>query len=86
MLMVVYMSQPESNWEKYKVKTSTKQAKPWHVLNPNLRIDEESVSKRMAICSQCDRYIRATTQCKECGCIMLMKTKLSNAICPLGKW
>jgi hypothetical protein len=80
------MDQTESNWEKYKAKTNTRQAKPWHILNPNLRIDEESIAKRLAVCYQCERFISATTQCRECGCIMLMKARLSNATCPLGKW
>ena len=28
----------------------------------------------------------STKQCKECGCIMSVKTKLKFAACPLEKW
>jgi hypothetical protein len=42
--------------------------------------------ERLAICLQCPHLIKATHQCKKCGCIMDAKTKLPNASCPIGKW
>jgi hypothetical protein len=30
--------------------------------------------------------IKATNQCKKCGCIMHLKTKLAGAECPVGNW
>ena len=48
--------------------------------------DEEKQDERMSICETCPSFIKLTTQCKECGCIMKMKTKLEQAVCPLGKW
>lgn len=42
--------------------------------------------KRWNICVDCDRLIRLTRQCKECGCFMKIKVRLRGAECPLGKW
>lgn len=42
--------------------------------------------ERMLMCFECEKYIRATTQCKECGCVMLLKTLLAESSCPLNKW
>lgn len=42
--------------------------------------------ERLSICVDCDKYNTTTTQCKECGCIMLLKTILASSTCPLNKW
>lgn len=42
--------------------------------------------ERMAICEDCPSLTHPMKQCKECGCFMLIKTKLAGAKCPLGKW
>lgn len=42
--------------------------------------------ERMLKCFECEKYIKATTQCKECGCVMLLKTLLAESSCPLNKW
>lgn len=62
-------------------------ARPWDLFNKKLgRVEEEIHKERMAICNECPQLIKATSQCKECGCIMNLKTKLPNASCPLNKW
>ncbi len=62
-------------------------AKPWDLLNPNKARSNEDISAyRMSICNQCPELIDLTKQCKKCGCIMLLKVKLENAKCPIGKW
>lgn len=72
-------------WQEYKKKLG--ETRPWDMLNPNVpRVDDEKSEYRMSICRECDRFIKVTTQCKECGCIMSGKTKLEAATCPLGKW
>lgn len=43
-------------------------------------------AKRYAECLKCDRFRRVTKQCKECGCFLLLKVKMKNQSCPLGKW
>jgi len=46
----------------------------------------ESARKRIDICEACPSLFKATKQCKECGCFMNLKTKLTQAVCPIGKW
>jgi hypothetical protein len=40
----------------------------------------------MSICNSCEHLIKFTKQCKKCGCLMHLKTKLAKASCPVGKW
>lgn len=40
---------------------------------------------KLATCKACDRYSAVTTQCKECGCLMSLKTWMKGNTCPLGK-
>jgi len=47
---------------------------------------EELAATRMAICEACPRLLKATSQCKECGCFMKIKVKLAAAVCPIAKW
>lgn len=61
-------------------------AKPWHIFNKDKRVEEDIYSKRMNICKACEYYYTPTKQCKKCGCFMEIKTKIDNAICPIGKW
>jgi hypothetical protein len=64
-----------------------RKARPWDLFNKNIgRVPDEIEISRMSICEDCDRLIKATKNCKECGCFMTAKTKLPNAECPLGKW
>ena len=77
----------KNRWEIYKEKTESESiAKIRHLFNKNNYTEEELADARMAICNDCDRLINVTKQCRECGCFMVMKTKLINASCPLGKW
>jgi siroheme synthase (precorrin-2 oxidase/ferrochelatase) len=46
----------------------------------------EEAAERMAICQECPELRKPINQCRECGCLMDAKTKLSGASCPLGKW
>ena len=55
-------------------------------LNPKVPKDKNLSKKRLKICFDCPRLIKATTQCKECGCFMKAKTQLEYAKCPLNKW
>jgi len=73
-----------SAWKEYKKKLGD--SRPWDVLNPAEYIDDETASKRMDICEACPRLLNPTKQCKECGCFMVLKTKLKGAVCPIGKW
>ena len=42
--------------------------------------------KRLNICKVCEKYDSLFGRCKECGCFMILKVKLTGAKCPLDKW
>jgi hypothetical protein len=79
------MSQP-SRWEQYKQKSKTDDARFKDLFNKENYTEEELAKARMDICLECDRLIQITKQCRECGCMMPLKVKLTNAKCPIGKW
>lgn len=62
------------------------EAKPWDLLNSNNYVDEDTRNRRYTMCLDCDRLLKLTRTCKECGCFMSMKTWLKGAYCPIGKW
>lgn len=66
---------------------SEKAPRPWDIFNKNIeKVSTDIADERFNICKQCPNFIKSTTQCKECGCIMKQKVKLPNAACPIGKW
>jgi hypothetical protein len=72
-------------WQRYKKNLG--ETRPWDLLNPNTEYTSEQDAKnRLDICKACPELIQATHQCKKCGCLMHLKTKLAKAECPLGKW
>mgnify|MGYP003352943519 CR=1 FL=1 len=63
------------------------EVRPWDLLNPNVeRTTKEIRQERLDICRACPHFISLTSQCRKCGCIMPLKTKLKDASCPVGKW
>jgi hypothetical protein len=63
------------------------ETRPWDLLNPKTNyVDEKSQEIRFDICKECPSFLKVTSQCKKCGCIMSLKTKLEKASCPIGKW
>jgi hypothetical protein len=75
----------KSAWELYKEKLGD--TRPWDLINPKTEwADEELATKRLSICKECPFFISLTGQCKQCGCFMNAKTKLSKATCPEHKW
>ena len=72
-------------WQEYKKKLGV--TRPWDFLNPSVeRATDDQAASRLSICETCPSLIRATHQCKECGCLMKLKVKLAHATCPLDKW
>ena len=64
-----------------------KDVKPWDMLNPNEpRSSEELAEYRLKICQTCEFFKPLSQRCSKCGCFMKLKTQLSNAYCPMGKW
>lgn len=63
------------------------EARPWDLLNPNMaRSDQDLQLQRLAVCRTCEHFRAATSQCRLCGCIMPLKTRLADATCPDGRW
>lgn len=74
-----------SPWEQYKKNLGA--TRPWDFVKPSTRYVATNVAQdRLAICQKCPEFIKLTTQCKKCGCIMKAKTNLELATCPIGKW
>ena len=72
-------------WQRYKKNLGT--TRPWQLLNPQVEhADEALQTRRMTICNACPHLINITKQCKKCGCVMPLKTKLNLAECPIQKW
>jgi hypothetical protein len=62
-------------------------ARPWDLFNSKIgRVSADIAKERLAICKECPELIKATKQCKKCGCIMNLKVKLPHAFCPIDKW
>jgi hypothetical protein len=73
-----------NRWQEYKEKNGVT---PLDMLNPKTKkIDEIDAEKRYSLCLECPELINLTKQCKQCGCFMVVKTKVESAKCPLGKW
>ena len=49
-------------------------------------VDAEEQQRRYSICENCPHLTKHTFQCEHCGCFMKVKTKLTSAKCPIGKW
>ena len=48
--------------------------------------DQDIINKRLEICKNCEFLYGSNYRCKKCKCYMKVKTKLSIASCPIGKW
>jgi hypothetical protein len=56
------------------------------VSDEDLFITEQIQNERMSICRTCDSYNYLQKRCRECGCFLEHKVKLTVATCPLQKW
>lgn len=46
--------------------------------------NSDASGKRLQICEACEHY--ENRMCKQCGCLMPAKVRLSTSKCPIGKW
>lgn len=79
----------ESRWQKWLKESAERDGNvtPLDLFNPYTEyINDAAAAKRLDVCKNCEFYIKLTHQCKKCGCIMNVKTKLAHATCPMGKW
>lgn len=42
--------------------------------------------RRLAICEACPSFDASSNRCRECGCVMSLKSQLVASTCPLNKW
>ena len=64
----------KSNWQLWKEKNPGDKARPWDLLNPKTEyIEGAEADRRFNICKECPFLIKATNQCKKCGCFMNLK-------------
>lgn len=49
-------------------------------------VSAEVQESRMTICKSCSEYNSLISQCKKCHCLLIGKTKIEKATCPIGKW
>jgi hypothetical protein len=82
------MTSPWQEWKKKNIERQQSGAvSPVDFFNPDTEYaSDELATHRYLMCSSCPSLIKATKQCKECGCFMNLKVKLASANCPLGKW
>lgn len=55
-------------------------------IQPIIELDDAVVEHRFNTCKGCDKFNHETQRCTECGCFMQVKTKFTQATCPLNKW
>ena len=48
-------------------------------------LDKESSLKRYNVCLECP-FLKNSSQCKKCGCMMKAKVRIKGSSCPIGKW
>lgn len=84
-VLFVFLSSAEGNtvWSRFAMMVST----IYKFVRSGFKLeDEQKQVARLEICKTCPDFVPSTTQCKQCGCIMSRKVKISEASCPLKKW
>jgi hypothetical protein len=64
------------------------QENSWEASHPYIGmyvVSTDVRAQRIEICNDCDSLTLLKT-CKQCGCVMPVKTWLVQASCPLEKW
>ena len=57
-----------------------------HLLDPRQYVTDAQRDARLEICNACEHLTRYSRQCKKCGCVVALKTKLKSEKCPIDKW
>lgn len=53
-------------------------------LDTDIKADQETYEKRLAVCKQCD--LLADGMCRACGCFVELRAAIGKNSCPYGKW
>ena len=59
---------------------------PFDLLNSNNYTTKNIRNNRYEVCKGCEHFFNPIKMCRECGCNMPLKTWLTDAVCPIGKW
>lgn len=57
-----------------------------HIANGRQMVTKEEQEKRLEICGGCEYFDEKANRCKDCGCMLSVKTKWASSTCPQGKW
>lgn len=57
-----------------------------HVSNGLINVSVKKKQERLSICSSCEFYNSLISQCKQCGCLLEIKTLWASEKCPIDKW
>ena len=55
-----------------------------HVADGGAKVSQETLQKRLEICTLCDQ--RRDERCAVCGCFKAVKASWASSECPLGRW
>lgn len=55
-------------------------------LGIDIFVPNDVQQERYNICLDCEHFYELLKNCKICGCVMPLKTKLKNVSCPINKW
>jgi hypothetical protein len=80
------MTDDEIAAEQALIKEQARDVRVRDLLHPDNYTDSVTAESRLEVCRGCERLFKPTLTCRECGCFMAAKTRLSAATCPLGKW
>lgn len=50
------------------------------------KASEDVINSRLSHCNACEHLNYTLGVCKQCLCVVAMKTALRQAECPIGKW
>lgn len=52
----------------------------------SLFVTTDVEKSRLTECRRCPAYNKRFHQCRDCGCLLMFKAKLSSTLCPRRKW
>jgi|DEB0MinimDraft_6_1074348.scaffolds.fasta_scaffold00207_3 hypothetical protein len=55
-------------------------------LKADILCNEEEHKARVETCLKCEHYSKEMQMCKQCWCIVPLKTKVKGFHCPVNKW
>lgn len=57
-----------------------------HAADGLARVDNETLSERLAVCALCEHRELSNWTCRLCGCYLTVKATWRSEKCPEGRW